>query len=353
MTAALPLLLRSHPHLTTASAESRDFQARVGHPTGTDPAPCVLVLTRAADREIDELSLWLAARGITLLRLDSDRCADTDVQWDPVAGLLTRDGRTFRPQVCWLRYFDVDALRTAQTTPDAVQHVHDQWQALVAALAAHPGLRTLNSGARPGTPDRLTQLAAARAAGLRVPATLVTTRLDVAARGLPGNGDLLVKSLGRHCVEPQPGRLRGVYPQRVTRASIDGEQPTGAPVLVQEYVAADRELRIHAVGGRLIGYAVTRPTPESLWTQPESISVRRCDIPAEVAASLRELLDRFRLDLAAFDLLDTPGGPVFLEVNPEFDWRWTEHGAGDTGTTNAVRALIAAVTAPAHRGENR
>ncbi|WP_330758077.1 hypothetical protein [Rhodococcus sp. M8-33] len=261
MTAALPLLLRSHPHLTTASAESRDFQARVGHPAATDPAPCVLVLTRAADREIDELSLWLAARGIALVRLDSDRCADTDVQWDPFAGLLTRDGQTFRPRVCWLRYFDVDALRTAQTTPDAVQHVRDQWQALVAALAAHPGLHTLNSGARPGTPDRLTQLAAARAAGLRVPATLVTTRLDVAARALPGPGDLLVKSLGRHCVEPQPGRLRGVYPQRVSRASLDGEHRTGAPVLVQEYVAADRELRIHAVGGTLIGYAVTRPTP--------------------------------------------------------------------------------------------
>lgn len=81
--------------------------------------------------------------------------------------------------------------------------------------------------------------------------------------------------------------------------------------------------------------------------------MRRCDIPDDVAASLRTLLDRFRLDLAAFDLLDTPGGPVFLEVNPEFDWRWTEHGAGDTDTTNAVRALIAAATAPAPAPEER
>lgn len=38
MTAALPLLLRPHPHVTTASAESLDFQARVGHPTAPDPA---------------------------------------------------------------------------------------------------------------------------------------------------------------------------------------------------------------------------------------------------------------------------------------------------------------------------
>lgn len=352
MTAALPLLLRPHPHVTTASAESLDFQARVGHPTAPDPAPCVLVLTRAADREVDALSLWLAARGTALVRLDSDRCAGTDVQWDPLDGLLVRDGRTFRPRVCWLRYFDVDALHSGHTAPDVTLHVRDQWQAFVTALAAHEGVRTLNPAARPGTPDRLTQLAAARAAGLRVPATLVTTRLDIAARALPGNGDLLVKSLGRHCVEPRPGRLRGIYPQRVPRTALGGRQDTGAPVLVQEYVAADRELRIHAVGGTLIGYAVTRPTPESLWTRPASITVRRCDIPSGIDEAVRGLLDRFRLDLAAVDLLDTPTGPVFLEVNPEFDWRWAEHGAGDSDTTNAVRALIAAAV-PAHRGENR
>lgn len=61
MTAALPLLLRPHPHVTTASAESLDFQARVGHPTAPDPAPCVLVLTRAADREVDALGRKLGS----------------------------------------------------------------------------------------------------------------------------------------------------------------------------------------------------------------------------------------------------------------------------------------------------
>src|SRR5215204_4183371 len=61
-----PLLLREPLHRSSLSAESLDFQVRVGRPDPSErgpQTPCVLVLTRTADREIDELSLALAAAG--------------------------------------------------------------------------------------------------------------------------------------------------------------------------------------------------------------------------------------------------------------------------------------------------
>ena len=37
------------------------------------PSPCVLILSRAADRDADELSLRLAAAAVPVVRVDSDR----------------------------------------------------------------------------------------------------------------------------------------------------------------------------------------------------------------------------------------------------------------------------------------
>ncbi len=42
-----------------------------------------------------------------------------------------------------------------------------------------------------------------------------------------------------------------------------------------------------------------------------------------------------------------------LEGYPEIEHTYASIGAGDTDTTNAVRALLAAAAAPAPRGENR
>jgi hypothetical protein len=338
-TGSAPLLLQAPPHNEHASPHSRDFQSRVGRPSthSTDPEPCVVVFTRAVDREIDYLSLRLASKGIALVRVDSDRCAATDIAWLPTEGVLSWEGRRYRPLLSWLRYFDTAALTPTGTETETL-YAREQWGALALAMnAAAP--RAVNAAARPGQPDRVTQLAAARAAGLRVPRTVVTANLAAALDLLPDTADVLVKSLGRHAVEPQPGRLRAILPTRVSRAELPARTEV-APVLVQEFVPAARELRIYAVGGTFFGFAVSRPTPQSLWTNPGDIAAEPWAVPEHLAAALHRLTERFELDVAAFDLLDTPEGPVFLEVNPEFDWLWTEHLAGSAETSAAILTLI-------------
>jgi glutathione synthase/RimK-type ligase-like ATP-grasp enzyme len=306
----------------------------------------VLALTRADDPEIDELSLFLAAEGIPLIRIDSDRCRDRALSWDPLSGVLTWEGERFRPLVSWLRYFTVESMDTA--SPDTsflgtdgrtvALYAREQWTAFVTTVVA--GTRAINPGCLPGVPDRLSQLAAARAVGLPVPASVVTTRLADAADSIPGDGDLLVKSLGKHLIEDPPGRMRGVFPRRITRRELAAEQGVEpAPVLVQEFVAAPRELRVNLVGGRLIPYAITRPSPESPWTEPDAIVVEPVVLTPELCARLTRLAGEFDLDIAAFDLLDAPE-PVFLEVNPEGSWLWAERRTGSSLTSRAARDLV-------------
>ncbi|MFJ4654375.1 RimK family alpha-L-glutamate ligase [Nocardia sp. NPDC088792] len=345
-TTDLPLLLRTQHFTTTLSNSCKDFQSRVGRPAAVDSdgvTPCVVVLSRADDREMDYLSLGLAARGIPMLRMDSDRCAGTQLWWDPATGTLCWDGQRFRPRVCWHRYFDLEAMPFTGVPASGVLTGYSRalWSAWATVLRSDNNIRTINAAARPGWPDRLTQLAAARRVGLATPATVVTTRPSDAVELLSGRGDLLVKSLGPHAVESEPGSVRGVFPQRIGRQQLSAENGVEqAPVIVQEYVSAPSELRIYVVGGRFFGYRIIRPTPDAPWTAPDSIQVRPWEVPTRLSTALVRLTDLFGLDICAFDLLDTADGPIFLEVNPECEWLWSERPVGSAAVSTAVRDLI-------------
>jgi hypothetical protein len=340
--ASPPLLLRGPAHQVTLAPVSRDFQVRVGRPSvprADGTTPCVLVLTRTADREMDELSLRLAATGVPMLRMDSDRCPGQSVCWDVEQDALVTSEGSFRPRVCWLRYFATTAMPTAADARLAA-YTRDQWLPWAAAILTTRDAHAVNSAAGPGRLDRIAQLAQATSVGLRTPATVVATSLAAAARRIPGDGDLLVKSLGEHFVEDAPGRLTGLAPRRVGRREAladDAIEP--APVVAQEWLPCARELRIYAVGGELITFAVSRPSPEALWSEPESLRAHVVPTPDELVSPLRALVAHWSLDVAAFDFLDTPDGPVFLEVNAACDWLWCESLAGTAPVSTAVREL--------------
>jgi glutathione synthase/RimK-type ligase-like ATP-grasp enzyme len=287
---------------------------------------------------MDELSLRLAAGGIPVVRMDSDRCLGEPVQWDPASRVLVWRGERFTPVLSWLRYFTPESMACGD--PAETLYAREQWTAFVTALRSVP--RAINPSTWPGVPDRLTQLKAARNAGLRVPASLVTTRLADAAAAIPGDGDLLVKSLGRHMIEDPPGRMRGLFPRRVPRCEVAREHTAeSGPVLVQEFVESVRELRVHVVGESFSAYAVTRPTPDSLWTRPDLIVAESVTLPPALIDRLTKVSRMFGLDVGGFDLLETAHGePVFLEVNPEGSWLWVERLARSSETSQATWDLI-------------
>jgi Glutathione synthase/Ribosomal protein S6 modification enzyme (glutaminyl transferase) len=337
-----PLLLRGPRFRTRSPRRSCDFQQRVGRPEtdhGDGPTPCVVLLTRAADREADALSVHLAAAGVPLVRFDCDRAPGTGVTYELGAALDVAGVRT-RPLVVWSRYFTPASIPADAADPRLAGYLRGQWAGWRDLLIGLRGARVVN---RAGVPGRITQLDVAADAGLRVPATVVTSTPAAAAAALPGAGPVIVKSLGDHYVESAPGVLDGVFARTIGRAELAREPGAeGAPVIVQEAVAARAEWRVYVVGGRFHTFASAPHAASAPFVVAELVPVRLIDTPAAIRGPLTELVHRWQLDVVAFDLLDTPDGPVFLEANAACDWLWLERATSTRVVTDAVVAELTA-----------
>ncbi|WP_157591888.1 ATP-grasp domain-containing protein [Solirubrobacter soli] len=319
---AAALLLDGAP-AQRVTRHSLDIQVRFG-PVRSG-ASAVVLCTRAADPDADELSLRLAARSVPVVRIDADRDADDDLAWDGDRLTLTRDRRTYLPRVLWTRLYAPAARR-------GDEHAREQTAARAANLAALPGALTINPGARlADAPNRLAQLAYAAAHGFRTPRSLIThTPRDT--------GDVVVKAVGPHFHEPEPGRALTLIPRRMRLASLPAQ---AAPLLVQEPIEHERELRVFVVGERCIAYALRKPTLDAAARAPETIAVEPAGLPDDVAARVLALVGDLKLQIAAVDLLDTGDELVFLEVNASGSWRWFEHRTHTSVVSESVAAWVA------------
>lgn len=336
-----PLLLQGQEYFFRSPHTSLDFQERMHRAgmvsdTDGDPVACVFVLARAADMEMDELSLALAEHNIRMVRIDADRCLDTALTIYTDVPLVEYERWLLRPVLLWRRHFDMTALPVDPTTVHG-SYVREQWQAVAHWLASRTEWEQVNQVRALDHLDRLTQLSGAAAFGLKVPRTAVTTR---PGRARPGGGSCIIKTAGHHLLEPDPGALRGLFPRplEVSRAGEAAQEP--APVIVQQYLPAEWELRVFVIGEQVVGYRVEKLDPAQLWVDPEAVRVSRTSVPDGLCAKLLALSRHWRLQVAAFDLLAIDGDFVFLEVNVNCDWRWFEHRAGCTAVSDAVHEWV-------------
>ncbi|HEX4721593.1 MAG TPA: hypothetical protein VH333_03705 [Pseudonocardiaceae bacterium] len=344
-----PLLLQGQEYVFRAPIAALDFQERVHRldlvdPGDGDPEPCVLVLARSADMEMNALSIALAGLGVRMARIDVDRCLDVSLTVYPDAPLIELDRWVLRPLLVWRRHFELAALPVDPGTLYGA-YVADQWRSVADWITNRADWAQVNSLATGRQPDRMTQLTDAAMFGLRTPRTVVTTR---PARHRPGGGACVVKTSGRHLVEPSSGVQHGLFPRPLDPRNGSGA-PEPAPVLVQQYLHSDYELRVFVVGERLIGYRVDKLDPAQLWVDPDAVDVRAVEVPPTLAATLLALTRFWRLDVAAFDLLMTDDVPVFLEVNINCDWRWFERRSAESTGTDAAPVSLAVATWVAER----
>lgn len=331
-----PMLLQGQDYFFRSANANLDFQDRMYRAnlvaeTEDDPVPCVLVLARAGDMEMNELSVALADHDIRMVRIDADRCPDSSMTVFTDAPLIEFDRWLVRPVLVWRRHFDITALPVDPTTVQGV-YVREQWSSVANWLGCRSDWEQVNPPRARDHLDRLTQLHDAAMFGLAVPRSTVTT---MPGRSRPGGGRCIVKTTGHHLLEPEPGAMHGLFPQPLDLRRA-GEAKEPAPVLVQQFIDADHELRIFIVGDRLIAYRVRKLDPAQLWVDPEAVAVERAEVPGELAEKLLALSRYWRLHVAAFDMLVADGRYVFLEVNVNCDWLWFEHRAGCSAVSEAV-----------------
>ena len=219
--------------------------------------------------------------------------------------------------------------------PACDMFVRDSWQAVADQLMVISG-----AAISPRRPGLLAQLLLAQRHQVAVPRTMVTTdpsRAHAAFRC----SRLVLKAVDRHFVEAAPGRLSGVFPAIVARhVGASGPCP-GPPVIVQEFVEHEAELRVYYVHGDVHVFEIGKDSPAALWEGSGQVSVRSVVPPPAVVAATRLLAAAMSLTYGAFDFLVRNGMPVFLEVNPDGDWRWAEQKARTMAVTLAVARMLA------------
>jgi hypothetical protein len=236
--------------------------------------------------------------------------------------------------VTWVRHFTPEAMPARRGAAQRA-FAAGSWQALGDQLGAI-GVETVASAGA----GLLQQLAAARAAGVRVPRTVVSTEPVAAAKSLD-TGTVIVKALHEHFVEASPGLLTGVFPEVTdTGAMRQAGRPTRVPVVVQEHIGHEAEIRGYFVSGDLITFSVSKDGPAQPWLDPNAVRARQVEPPPRVAAAMTALAAALSVRYGAFDFLIAEGEPVFLELNWAGDWRWFETRARARTVTNAVTAML-------------
>ncbi|MGH3156935.1 MAG: ATP-grasp domain-containing protein [Streptosporangiaceae bacterium] len=301
---------------------------------GRAPFPCVVLASRACDADLGVVAALLAKIGVSCLRLDADSVASLRLLADAGTGVLQVGEHRVMPTVSWVRHFTARAIRASGGGARDL-FLRDSWQALITQL----GLVS-RAAISPQRPGLLMQLRTAANLGVSVPRTVAVSDLSLAREAIPAPR-LVLKALAGHFVEAAPGRLTGTYPEVVDRRRLNASwpQPT-APVLVQEFIEHRAELRVYYVSGDIHGFIVTKAAPSDLWLDPGRVRACTAALSPAVRSATRRIAQALGLNYAALDFLMRDSEPVFLEANPDGDWRWLETRAGTAEVTTAVARML-------------
>jgi hypothetical protein len=304
---------------------------------GHTKQPVVVLVNCAGGDELavvhDTLSRSLNTPAVLIGQAD---LTAVSISLDLSSGLLGIDGAWVRPAVLWARHSSAGAIaaqgqRTGRPgSLDAAAWARFLDHVAASAPAALPG----------STPAAHGQLTDAEALGVRTPRTVVTTDVTAGIRQV-GSSRVIVKTPDFRVFEPDQRNWAACWPAVVGAGSRDGRQGAGHPVVVQEYVPHERELRVYYLNGGICAFEVDKPDPSSPWTDPGSVTVTRADCPGAAAAAVRTLCAAWDLRYGAFDLLlSSTGEPVFLEVNRDGDWLWFERKARWHGVSFMAAVMV-------------
>ncbi|MFF2515585.1 ATP-grasp ribosomal peptide maturase [Streptomyces sp. NPDC058086] len=176
------------------------------------------------------------------------------------------------------------------------------------------------------------QLAAARACGLTIPATLVTNRPEDVRTFATQVGQVVCKPVASP-VLIEDGRLKSVYTHRLTPSDLyDLRGIRTTAHLFQAWVSKAYEVRLTVVGERMFAAAIharSGAAYEDWRSDYGALTYTATTVPDEVAAGMTRLMKRLQLRYGAADFVVGPQGPwTFLEVNPCGQWDWIQ---GETG----------------------
>jgi hypothetical protein len=191
---------------------------------------------------------------------------------------------------------------------------------------------------------RFRQLTVAHAAGFSVPQTLVTND-GRAAIDFGHSGAVAFKTLNG--VVTEGDRVQTLFTKRLLHDDLEHLVSLGTPYpgLLQRFISKRREWRITVVDETIFSAAIyTTPLASHDWREhqfTEHVKFRPEPLPAPWADRCVRVTKALGLSYAAIDLIESADGEwVFLEANPNGQYRWLEQQLGLPISDAVAAALV-------------
>lgn len=296
----------------------------------------ILIVTHRHDLTADYVILELKRQRVPFFRFNTDDFPRLiTITWSSDGSFaMIRDGDrrldTRRVDTVWYRRVAKPHLPNKRGSQ--LRFIESECRAFLDALWKTMDARWISPPASIGRAEgKPGQAQFARRLGLRTPRTIVTNDPAAARRFLDAHqGRLVAKPIRERIIETSRSR-RVIFTTRVTQRDRGQLRAVRlAPVILQEEITKDFEVRITAIGKRLFATAL-----RSQETIAGSLDWRRADVhdlphqgirlPKRIRKFCQQMLSHYNLKFGAFDFAVTPTGEwVFFELNPNGQWAWIE-----------------------------
>ncbi len=177
---------------------------------------------------------------------------------------------------------------------------------------------------------KINQLKALKAAGIRVPETLVTNDVEALRAFFDRHDGKIVCKNFTHIGIPQIVTAEDM--------ALLEKQPSLQPAVYQEFVAG-RDIRVHAVGDELFPTEII--TEDWTFVLDRNLELKRTDLPEDVSDQCRLILSTLGLILSGIDFRRTEAGEyICFEANPSPQFGVYEEACGYPVSKALAQRLI-------------
>lgn len=190
---------------------------------------------------------------------------------------------------------------------------------------------------------KLLQLQIAQECGLTIPKTCIANSPHELKQFMV-DSDTICKPIYSG-LQITPSGNYSAYTRAVSPAEMldQDEEIRLCPTLLQERIHKTSDIRITFFGERAFAVSITGEVEQPLdWRHPgTALKYKLIEVPAEVIAACKKMMQRLDLLYAAFDFVTGPNGEYyFLEVNPTGEWAWLDFTLGLNLRDELIQLLL-------------
>jgi glutathione synthase/RimK-type ligase-like ATP-grasp enzyme len=298
----------------------------------------LLIITSERDFAADFLIVELVKRGLPYFRLNAEDIASADF-------LFSMDGRETLSEIAvgprklvlsdvtavWYRRAIHPNPTDTGLSPYERRFVAGELRHLVTALVLGArGVWVSPIDKVAIAEHKVYQLQTARVAGFVLPRTIVSRDASKLRDFASGNKiGTICKPIFHGLFFDGKSRF-SAYTRRIHPDDLDDESVSVCPVLLQEEIPRDADIRATLIGPHCFVAEITSDERIIDWRDLKfDVRYAISHLSEDVQKKCRNILNRLGLLYGAFDFIRTPGGElVFLEVNPTGEWAWLEDKLG-------------------------